>query len=107
MIWHIKNIMEIMASGFREAGRRDLTPDTMHLIIIDYIFKGFIVLFPLLLTVLVAALIGNVAQVGFMFSTESIQPKISAFSTHSVEHLHQKYIENLYCWGYRLSGGPK
>ena len=73
----MKNIMDIMSGGFREAGRKDLTPDMIHLIIVNYIFKGFIVLFPLLLTVLIAALLGNIAQIGFLFSSESVQPKIS------------------------------
>jgi flagellar biosynthetic protein FlhB len=76
----IRKTMDVMASGFREAARKDLSQDTLTLIIIDYIIKGFGLLFPILLAVFIAAILGNVLQVGFMFSTESIQPKIDKIS---------------------------
>jgi flagellar biosynthesis protein FlhB len=73
----LKNIMELMTTGFQTAGQVDLTPDSFHSLINNYIFKGFIILFPIMLTVLVAAILGNVLQIGFMFSTESVTPKFS------------------------------
>lgn len=72
--------MDIMTAGFREAGRADLTQDTFTLIIINYIIKGFGILFPLLIAVMIAAILGNVMQVGFLFSSEALQPKIDKIS---------------------------
>lgn len=72
--------MDVMTAGFREAGRMNLTQDSVSLIIINYIFKGFGILFPLLLAVLIAAILGNVLQFGFMFSSESLQPKFDKIS---------------------------
>lgn len=73
----LKNIMELMTSGFRTAGQVNLTPDSIHSLFSDYILKGFIILFPIMLTVLVAAILGNVLQIGVMFSSESVTPKFS------------------------------
>ena len=72
--------MDVMTTGFREAGRINLTQDSVSLIIINYIFKGFGILFPLLIAVLIAAILGNVLQFGFMFSSESLQPKFDKIS---------------------------
>jgi flagellar biosynthetic protein FlhB len=73
----LKKIMELMTSGFRAAGTTDITQASIHGIIAAYIFKGFIILFPLMLTVFIAAILCNVLQVGLMFSSESVQPQIS------------------------------
>ena len=73
----LKKIMELMTSGFRGAGTTDITEASIHGIISTFIFKGFIILFPLMFTVLIAAILCNVLQVGLMFSSESVQPKIS------------------------------
>jgi len=73
----LKNVMELMTAGFRAAGTVDITQASINGIIAGYIFKGFIVLFPLMLTVLIAAILCNVLQVGLMFSQESVQPKFS------------------------------
>ncbi len=76
----LSKTMNVMTVGLREAGGADLTPNSTSIIITNYIFNGFGILFPLLVAVLVAALLGNVLQFGFMFSTESIQPKIDKIS---------------------------
>ncbi|MEN6619939.1 MAG: flagellar biosynthesis protein FlhB [Smithella sp.] len=73
----LKNVMDLMISGFRNASANDLTPESISNLINSYIFKGFIILFPLMLTVLVAAILGNILQIGLMFSSESITPKLS------------------------------
>lgn len=69
-------LTRVMSSGFRESGRVSLTTDSVSGILVSYIFNGFGILFPLLLAVLIAALLGNIMQVGFMFSTKSMEPKI-------------------------------
>lgn len=72
--------MDLMTAGFREAGHVNLTQDSVSLIMIQYVLKGFSILFPLIVAVLVAAVLGNVLQFGFMFSAEPIQPKIDKIS---------------------------
>lgn len=76
----LRNTMDVMTAGFREAGQYNLTQDNVVAIIISYVFKGFGILFPLLIAVLIAAILGNVLQFGFMFSSESIQPKFDKIS---------------------------
>ncbi len=76
----LSKTMDVMTAGFREAGQVNLTQDSVTSIITNYIFKGFVILFPLLIAVLIAAILGNVLQFGFLFSSESLQPKFSKIS---------------------------
>ncbi len=73
----LKNIMELMTSGFRSAAQFNLTQDSLTYLVSDYVFKGFIILFPIMLTVIIAAILGNMLQIGVMFSAESVTPKFS------------------------------
>jgi flagellar biosynthetic protein FlhB len=72
--------MNAMTAGLRDAGRAEVTPNSVSLILSNYIFQGFSILFPLLIAVLIAAFLGNVLQFGFMVSTKSIEPKIDKIS---------------------------
>jgi flagellar biosynthetic protein FlhB len=73
----LKNIMELMTAGFRAAGRADLTAESLNYLFIDLIYKVFFVLFPIMLTVVVAALLGNILQIGVLFSVKSVTPQFS------------------------------
>jgi flagellar biosynthesis protein FlhB len=73
----LRDLMEMMSTGFRTAGKADLTPDSMSNFIIVNIYKGFTILFPIMLTVVVSALLVNIMQVGFLFSSEAITPQVS------------------------------
>lgn len=72
--------MNLMTSGFRIAGQVNLTQDTVVALITDNIFSWFSILFPLLIAVVIAAILGNVLQFGFLISTESIEPKLEKIS---------------------------
>jgi len=72
-----RNIMQMMTDGFRNAARGDLNPDSIVNLGIDMFIKGFIIVIPLMLAVLIAGIMGNVIQVGFLFSTEALEPKLS------------------------------
>jgi flagellar biosynthetic protein FlhB len=76
----ITKTMAVMTAALRDAGRTDLTPDSTSLIVTNFIFQGFGILFPLLIAVLIAAILGNVLQFGFMVTTKSIEPKIDKIS---------------------------
>ncbi|NTW76458.1 MAG: flagellar biosynthesis protein FlhB [Syntrophaceae bacterium] len=71
----LQKVMSLMAHGFQTAGQFNLTPDSFTSLFSDYVLKGFIILFPIMLTVLVAGILGNVLQIGIMFSSESLTPK--------------------------------
>jgi len=72
--------LDLMAWVLRRAGGADLTADSAGMILTGCIFKGFGILFPLIIAVLIAAVLGNVLQFGFLFSSESLQPKIEKIS---------------------------
>ena len=76
----LSKTMDVMTSGFRNVYLADLTPDSTSQIITQYILKGFGILFPLLIAILIAAVLGNVLQFGFMVTSESVQPKIDKIS---------------------------
>ena len=76
----ITRTLDLMGWILGRAGSADLTPDSVRAILISCIFKGFGILFPLIIAVLIAAVLGNVLQFGFLFTGESLQPKIDKIS---------------------------
>ena len=73
----IEKLKALMVSTFRSAGRVAITPDNVQSLIMGFVFKGFVLLFPLLLTVVITGLVANVIQVGLVFSAEALEPKFS------------------------------
>jgi len=73
----IEKMMSIMRWVFYESGQFIINGDTIPLLISTLTYKTFGLLAPLMLTVVCVAFIANVSQVGFIFSSESIQPKLS------------------------------
>src|ERR1700693_1975482 len=73
----VNRIMEMMKSSFRTLHRTDLTVDAIQVLVIDLILKVSVMILPLLLTLMAAGILANVMQVGILFSTESLQPKLS------------------------------
>lgn len=73
----LEKIKELMVSTFRDAGQIIITRDNIQSLIAGFVFKGFLLLFPLLLTVVITGLLANIIQVGLVFSVESLEPKLS------------------------------
>ena len=73
----VEKIMEMMRWIFREAGGMIIDGDNIQVLMTGLTYKMFIILLPLMSAVLVAGMLANYLQVGFLFSTESIQPKLS------------------------------
>jgi len=71
------NLSKLMKKYFIQAGQLSVTLDNIQSIILDFIYQAFIILFPFLLVALLAGFIANIAQVGFLFSSEAIMPKFS------------------------------
>ncbi len=73
----LEKVKALMVSTFREAGQVAVTQDNIQSLLAGFVFKGFSLLFPLLLTVVVTGLAASIIQVGIVFSAESLQPKLS------------------------------
>ncbi|MBN1547784.1 MAG: flagellar biosynthesis protein FlhB [Syntrophaceae bacterium] len=73
----MEGISEIMKSAFRDSGHTILTPQNIQPLAMTFIYKVFILIFPLLLAVFLAGFLANVLQVGFLVSWEATKPKLS------------------------------
>jgi flagellar biosynthetic protein FlhB len=73
----LEKVKALMASTFREAGQVVITQDNIQSLLTFFVFKGFLLLLPLLLTVVVTGLLANIIQVGIAFSAEALEPKLS------------------------------
>jgi flagellar biosynthesis protein FlhB len=70
-------LMDIMKMSFHKSGQLTISIDTAQSLLLDLVFRVFILLGPFLLIVLLAGFIVNILQVGFLFSSEAITPKFS------------------------------
>ncbi len=74
--WMFWNLSSYMADALRGAAFYQLTDaDSVGTLLIDTFRIVFKILSPLMLVVFVAGLAGNVAQFGFLFSSEALAPK--------------------------------
>ncbi len=73
----MKKIMAIMASLFSSAGRTALTVDSVQPLFVSLLFQVSALLLPLLVVIVAVAVLANVVQVGFLFSSTAIQPELS------------------------------
>jgi len=70
-------MMEVMKSMFRDLHRGDLTADAIQLLVMTLLVKTLAMVLPFLLTLMAVGVAANLMQVGFIFSGEPIQPKLS------------------------------
>ena len=73
----VKKMMGLMRWMFVESGQFNISCDSISPFLATLVYKVCGLLFPLFLTVVCAALIANLSQVGFMFSSKAIEPKLS------------------------------
>ena len=73
----IGGVTEIMRTAFRDSGHTLITQQNIQTMALSLVYKVFLLLFPLLLAVFVAGFLANVLQVGLVFSSEALQPKLS------------------------------
>ncbi len=76
----MESMSRMMRWYFTEAGCFRMTVDGTRLLFVDALRRVGLLLLPLLLTVFLAGLLANLMQVGFLFSPESIRPKLSKIS---------------------------
>jgi len=70
-------LMELMRTSFRKSGQMTISIDNIQPLLIDLLFQTFALLAPFLLVAIMAGLMINILQVGFLFSSEAITPKFS------------------------------
>jgi flagellar biosynthetic protein FlhB len=73
----VRKVMEMMHRHLRDAGTTVVSNDTVQGFVFGVVYDSFLMIFPLLLTVVAAAVAANVIQVGFMLSTETLTPSFS------------------------------
>ncbi|MBE9546714.1 MAG: flagellar biosynthesis protein FlhB [Proteobacteria bacterium] len=72
-----EQVLDMMRWMFLESGSMTVNSANIQALMVGFIYRMFVLLFPLFMIVVAAGMIANFLQVGFMFSTESIQPKLS------------------------------
>jgi flagellar biosynthetic protein FlhB len=77
--WMLGGIIDIMQYYLGNFGTMDVKPDkeSMRLLLINITQKSAMILGPVLLMGMLMAIIGNVSQVGFMFTLKPLQPDFS------------------------------
>lgn len=73
----VEKMMALTRWSLIQSARFNVDYNTIQPLSIDLIYRIFVLVFPLFLTILVMALLVNYLQVGFVLSAESVQPKFS------------------------------
>ena len=73
----IEKMMSLVMWLFTQSSQFNIDSNNINSLSISLLYKISAILFPLFLTVFFIALLANYLQVGFVLSTESVQPKFS------------------------------
>jgi len=73
----IKDFMELMEWSFANSARFELRSGNFNWLLLELFRRGIKIVAPLFVALMVAGLLSNIVQVGFLFSTKAIAPKFS------------------------------
>lgn len=73
----MKQIMTMTSTMLIRSGAAEITPQNIQTTLADLSYYVFLMLAPLLLTVVVISTLANLLQTGFIFSAEAIKPQLS------------------------------
>ena len=73
----VQKLTVVMSKSLRDAGTMAVNQSSIQGIVAGFVYDGFLIVFPFLLLIFIAALAANYFQVGFLFSSESLAPKFS------------------------------
>lgn len=73
----LQKIMAMLSKSLGHAASVSLNQTNVPGLFADITYQMILILMPLMLTVMLAAILSNVMQTGFMLSSEAIQPKFS------------------------------
>ncbi|HVO65615.1 MAG TPA: flagellar biosynthesis protein FlhB [Syntrophales bacterium] len=72
-----KKMADIISGFLRGSGKLLINTDNIQTLTIGWVYEFFILIAPLLMIVLIAGILANFIQVGFVFSAEALEPKFS------------------------------
>ncbi len=75
--WMLERLTRLMRGLYQQAGSLNMIPENMHRLFWDLFANSLVTLIPLMLVVMIAGVIGNVAQIGFMITGETMTFKLS------------------------------
>jgi flagellar biosynthetic protein FlhB len=76
----IGRLLEVMKAIFRQSGQLAVSVDSIQALLLDLAFQTLLTLLPILLVAMLCGFLANFFQVGLIFSTEAIAPKLSKIS---------------------------
>lgn len=74
MLGRLKGVMRIM---YQQAATLSMEMETMHTLFWEVFLTSIVILIPLMLVVMTAGVVGNVAQFGFLFTGEKLTPNFA------------------------------
>jgi flagellar biosynthetic protein FlhB len=75
--WMLGRLTATMRGVYQQAGSFDVMPGTMHTLFWELFLSTIVILIPLMLVVMTAGVVGNVAQFGFLFTGEKLTPNLA------------------------------
>ena len=76
----IGRLLEVMKACFRQSGQLTVSVDSIQALLLDLALQTLLTLLPILLVAMLCGFLANFFQVGLIFSTEAIAPKLSKVS---------------------------
>ncbi len=73
----LRKMMSHLSGFLSKSGTLAISTDNIQALAVDWTYEFFLLIAPVLLTVLVAGVLANFVQVGFVVSTEALEPKFS------------------------------
>lgn len=75
--WMFGRMTEMMRIMYQRAGTLSMETETMHTLFWEIFLSCVVVLTPLMLVVMTAGVVGNIAQFGFLFTGEKLAPNLA------------------------------
>jgi flagellar biosynthetic protein FlhB len=75
--WMLGRLTDTMRTMYQRAGTLNMVPESMHTLFWEVFTNSIVVLIPLMLVVVTAGVIGNVAQIGFLITGEKLSPSLA------------------------------
>ena len=75
--WMLSRLTELMRAIYLQAGSGRFMPETAHTLLWDVFINAVVLLVPLMLIVMTAGVVGNVAQFGFLITGEKMSPNLA------------------------------
>ena len=72
--WMLGRLIDLMRTIYQQSGTLSMAPETMHAFLGEIFLNSAVVLAPLMLGVITAGVVGNVAQFGFLITGEKLTP---------------------------------